>query len=120
MSAPETMIRLDKWLWHARFFKTRSLAAKQVSEGRVRVNGNHVKKPAQSVGPGDVLTFPQARQIRVVRIVVTGHRRGPASEAQTLFEDLSPPEPSAPRPDRVGDRPTKKARRAIDALRDPE
>lgn len=118
MSAPPGKIRLDKWLWQARFFKTRSLAAKQVSEGRVRVNGAHVKKPAHSVGPDDVLTFSQARRVRMVRITETGTRRGPASEAQTLFDDLSPPEASAPSSDRVGERPTKKDRRAIDAFRD--
>ncbi|MEM9550748.1 MAG: RNA-binding S4 domain-containing protein [Pseudomonadota bacterium] len=85
--APERL-RLDKWLWHARFFKTRSLAARQVSDGHVRVNGTRVTKPAQSVGPGDVLTFTQQRTIRVVRIEAIGQRRGPAAEAQTLYTDL--------------------------------
>ncbi|MFD3189460.1 RNA-binding S4 domain-containing protein [Sedimentitalea sp. HM32M-2] len=111
-------LRLDKWLWQARFFKTRSLAARQVSGGHVRVNGARVTKPACAVGAGDVLTFAQARQVRVVRIAALGVRRGPASEAQTLYEDLSPPEPLEPAPVRVGGRPTKKARRALDALRD--
>ncbi|MEO0751979.1 MAG: RNA-binding S4 domain-containing protein [Pseudomonadota bacterium] len=84
-------IRLDKWLWQARFFKTRSLSAKLVSAGNIRVNSLKVAKPAYSVGEGDVLTFPQARQIRVIRIVNCGTRRGPATEAQTLYDDLSPP-----------------------------
>lgn len=88
-------IRLDKWLWHARFFKTRTLAASIVSAGKVRVDGTPVSKPARSVGPGMVLTFAQAGDIRVVRILGIGERRGPAPEAQALYEDLSPP--AAPR-----------------------
>lgn len=88
-------LRIDKWLFHARFFKTRSLAAKQVSEGRVRVDGVRISKPSRSVSPGHVLTFPQGRAIRVVRILALGSRRGPAPEAQALYEDLSPPETSS-------------------------
>ena len=87
MSA-EAKIRLDKWLWQARFFKTRSLSAKLVSGGHVRVNSEKVSKPAYAVGPGDVLTFPQAREIRVIRIVAIGERRGPAAEARALYHDL--------------------------------
>lgn len=115
-------IRLDKWLWFARFFKTRGLSAKQVSAGHVRVNSEKVAKPAHSVGPGDVLTFTQARQVRVVRIVDVGERRGPASEARALYEDLSPPpEPKdsvAPAPKFEGKgRPTKRDRRKLDLNR---
>ena len=115
-------IRLDKWLWQARFFKTRSLSAKTVSAGNVRVNSLKVAKPAYGVGEGDVLTFPQARRVRVVRILACGTRRGPAPEAQALYEDLSPPEPkpetapSAPRFEGKG-RPTKRDRRKMDADR---
>ena len=110
--------RLDKWLWYARFFKTRGLASKLVAGGHVRVNGDRVSKPSQSVGPGDVLTFAQARQIRVIKIAGLGTRRGPASEAQDLYEDLTPePEPQAPPPARVGERPTKRDRRALEALK---
>ena len=84
MTAPEPGLRIDKWLWHARFFKTRSLAAKVVSTYGCRVNG-------------------------------------PAPEAQALYEDLAPLErtartPTDPAADRVGGRPTKKDRRALDAL----
>lgn len=107
-------IRLDKWLWYARFFKTRSLAAKQVSGGHVRVNTTRVSKPAQSVGPGDVLTFPQGRAVRVVKILAPGDRRGPAPEAQALYEDLSPPQPRAPEPEgtpKAGPAPSKRERR---------
>ncbi len=110
-------VRLDKWLWQARFFKTRSLATKTVSAGSIRVNSARVSKPATSVGPGDVLTFPQGRAIRVVRITALAQRRGPASEAQTLYEDLSPPPPGPP-PPRVGPRPTKKDRRDLIQHRD--
>ena len=117
MTGETGKLRLDKWLWHARFFKTRSLAARQVGGGHVRVNDVRAAKPAQTVTPGDVLTFPQARRIRVVRVCALGDRRGPASEAQTLYEDLDPPRPEAPAPERVGERPTKKDRRALDALR---
>lgn len=120
MDGPRPLIRLDKWLWQARFFKSRSLSAAQVSGGHVRVNGDKVHKPAQKVGPGDTLTFPQGNQIRVVRIVAPGTRRGPASEAQTLYDDLSPPpapKPAdAPRPE-PGGRPSKKDRRALDQTR---
>ena len=117
MSEPK--IRLDKWLWHARFFKTRTLAAKMVSGGHVRVNANKVSKPATTVLADTVLTFPQGNQIRVIKIVELGTRRGPASEAQTLYEDLSPPEEKIPQEQsqRGGVRPTKKDRRSLDLIR---
>ncbi|MEM1265472.1 MAG: RNA-binding S4 domain-containing protein [Pseudomonadota bacterium] len=82
--------RLDKWLWHARFFKTRRLSAELVAKGRVRLNGSRVHKPAQAVGPNDVLTFPQSGRVRVVRVIGTALRRGPATEAERLYEDLEP------------------------------
>jgi ribosome-associated heat shock protein Hsp15 len=81
-------LRLDKWLWQARFFKTRSLAAALISSGHVRVNGTPVSRPGRDVTPGDVLTFPQGTRIRVVRITGLGLRRGPATEAQELYTDL--------------------------------
>lgn len=84
-------IRLDKWLWHARFIKTRSLAARFCAEGAVRVDGVPVDKPSQPVRPGQVLTFALGRHVRVIAIVAIGERRGPAPEARTLYEDLSPP-----------------------------
>lgn len=117
---PQAAIRLDKWLWQARFFKSRSLAAAAVSGGPMRLNGQPVAKPAVSVRPGDVLTFVQARQVRVVRVIAPGLRRGPAPEARALYEDLSPPpgpaDPGAPRAE-AGGRPTGKARRDFDASR---
>jgi len=114
-------IRLDKWLWHARFFKTRTLAAKQVTGGHVRVNAAKVDKAASKVGAGDTLTFAQGRVIRVVEIAACGTRRGPAPEAQELYIDRTPEQeikPKGPGADRVGGRPTKKDRRSLDLSRD--
>ena len=89
---PRETIRLDKWLFQARFLKSRGLAADLITEGRVRVNGQRTDKPARAVGEGDVLTFALHGRVRVVRILGTGERRGPASEAQGLYEDLAPAE----------------------------
>ena len=110
----QTSQRLDKWLWCARFFKTRSGAAKQVSGGHVRVNGARVTKPATAIKPGDVMTFVQGRDVKVVKMVAVATRRGPAPEAQALYEDQSPPPEM--RAERVGPRPTKKARRDLTDL----
>lgn len=105
--------RLDQWLWHARFFKTRSLATKLVSSGHVRVDGTRVSKPAHALRSGVTLTFPQARRIRVIRVEALAERRGPATEAQGLYTDLTPPEEDRPQEakiERTG-RPNKKDRR---------
>lgn len=83
-------MRLDKWLWHARFYKTRTLAADMVGRGKVRVNARIVKKPAAAIGPGDTLTLVQGRNIRVVHVLGLPDRRGPAEEAATCFEDVNP------------------------------
>ena len=113
-------MRLDKWLWHARFFKTRSLSAKVISAGHVRVNSTRVSKPAFTISETDVLTFPQAKQIRVIRVLALGSRRGPATEAQSLYEDLAPAESKtetyvsdSPKFEGKG-RPTKRDRRKLD------
>jgi len=117
-------MRLDKWLWAARFFKTRSLATRAARAGRIRLNGKHVLKANAQVKPGDVLTFPKAQRILVVRVVALAGRRGPATEAQALYQDLSSPSPRPEtRPSPVGarpqgaGRPTKSDRRALDRLR---
>lgn len=120
-------LRADKWLWFARFFKSRTLASRLCEAKRLRINGTLVAKAHATVKIGDVLTFPQARDIRVVRILALGARRGPASEAQGLYEDLSPPVRRAAAtestPALAGERepgagrPTKAERRAIDRLR---
>lgn len=118
--------RLDRWLWYARFVKTRTLATKLCASGRIRVNGKRTAKPSQPVRAGDVLTFPLARHIRVIEVKAPGARRGPASEARLLYDDLDPPAPARrtpePRPDTPhrppgAGRPTKKDRRDLDALR---
>ena len=83
-------LRLDKWLWQARFVKSRALAADLIEAGSVRVNGTRVSRPGRDITPGDVLTFPQGLRIRVVRILALGLRRGPAPEAQLLYVDLDP------------------------------
>ena len=83
-------IRLDKWLWQARFFKSRSLCAEMVEGGHCRVNGNRVRKPGHGLCEGDVLTFVQADRVRLVRVTALGQRRGPSSEAQLLYIDLDP------------------------------
>ena len=119
MNDAPAKLRIDKWLWYARFFKTRSLASRQVADGHIRLNGVRVQKTAQTVSTGDSLTFPQARTVRVVRVVAVGSRRGPAEEAQGLYEDLAPPEENTP-VERVGPRPTKKDRRRLDRMSDPE
>jgi ribosome-associated heat shock protein Hsp15 len=92
VSGPERdTLRLDKWLWHARFYKTRTLATDMVTRGKVRVNGSRVTKPALAVGAGDTLTLVQGREVRVVRITGLPQRRGPASEAQNFYDDIAPP-----------------------------
>lgn len=116
MNAPPPTLRLDKWLWHARFFKSRALAARICANGRVRRNGVPQTKPAAAVRAGDILTFPQGGRIRVVAVAALGERRGPAGEAARLYDDLAAPKADeAPSP-RGGPRPTKAARRALDRM----
>jgi len=115
--------RLDKWLWFARFCKSRTLASKLCAAGKVRIGGELVHKAHCLIRPGDVLTFPQGPHIRVVRVVQLGVRRGPASEARTLYEDLAPPtvrEPAVFQREAGAGRPTKAERRALDRLRSEE
>ncbi|RGP36797.1 RNA-binding S4 domain-containing protein [Pseudotabrizicola alkalilacus] len=83
-------LRLDKWLWQARFFKSRGLSADVVESGHCRVNGQRTKKPGHGICIGDVLTFAQGKQIRVIKVQALGLRRGPADEAQELYLDLDP------------------------------
>lgn len=123
--------RLDKWLWCARFFKSRALASALLASGRLRLDGTVVSKAHQKVRPGAVLTFPQGPNLRVVKVLFLATRRGPAPEAQTLYEDLAPvPErqakavdpsvfaPGSPSREKGAGRPTKRDRRAIDRLLD--
>ncbi len=80
------MSRLDKWLFHARFCRTRSLAQAATAAGRVRLNGRRVDRPSQTVMPGDILTLGRGAQVMAVRVLALAERRGPASEAQKLYE----------------------------------
>ncbi len=113
--------RIDKWLWFARCAKTRTTAQKLIVAGRVRVNRDKIDSASRAVRVGDVLTVSLDAGIRVLRVRALGKRRGPAEEARTLYEDLSPPaDPdqrrALPRP---GPRPTKRNRRALDAFASP-
>ncbi len=92
--------RIDRWLWYARFLKSRSLAAALVQTGRLRINGQRISKASRAIRPGDVLTFPLGPHIRVVRVLDSGTRRGPAPEAALLYEDLDPPQQPVAKADR--------------------
>lgn len=119
--------RIDRWLFFARVVKSRSLAAKIVVAGRVRRNREKIDQASGQVGPGDVLTITLERRVLIYRVLLPGTRRGPAEEARLLYEDLTPPVEAkvenpadvAPRDQGAG-RPTKRERRALDRLRDPE
>ncbi|AHB47393.1 RNA-binding protein S4 [Hyphomicrobium nitrativorans NL23] len=130
--ATETAQRLDKWLWFARVAKSRTLAATAVTDGKIKVNRIRAEKPSQAIKIGDVITSRINRTVRVLRVAGIGHRRGPASEAQALYEDLTPPpQPTAgeaigggPEPVAWGartagaGRPTKRDRRLIASFKD--
>ncbi|MGI9482378.1 MAG: RNA-binding S4 domain-containing protein [Hyphomicrobiales bacterium] len=117
--------RVDKWLWFARIVKTRTLAAKLVTSGKVRLNKQRIAKPSHSIKEGDTLTFMFHKRLRVLKICAIGTRRGPASEAQLLYQDLSPPAPPAAKTrvptlakrEAGSGRPTKKQRRDTEKLR---
>lgn len=80
-------MRLDKWLWCARFYKTRALAAELCAKGRIRVNGQVTEKAHYAVKTGDLLTIPQGAHIRIVEVLAHPQRRGPATEAATLYAE---------------------------------
>ena len=84
----ESSIRLDKWLFFCRFFKSRSLAANEVESGRVRLNGHPVTKPAHGIKPGDRISFPAGPYVLTIEVLAPGTRRGPAPEAQGLYREL--------------------------------
>ena len=81
-------LRIDKWLWYARFFKNRTTTAKIVSQGKVRLNGKRIVKPSMTVKKGDGLTFQQGNVLKVIRVLELGHRRGPAFEAKSLYSEV--------------------------------
>lgn len=120
-------VRIDKWLWAARFFKTRGAATEAVLGGRVHVNGERVK-PAKDVRPGDTLEVTVGTVRRTVVVRALAERRGPAAVAAELYEET--PESVAAREQQalerrlarplgadLGARPTKQDRRRLDALR---
>ena len=90
--------RIDKWLCYARVVKTRTLAARLVEDGFVRINGTRSVAPAKAVVVGDVLTIALERHVRVLRIVGTGERRGPFREASRLFEEIGDAPATSPTP----------------------
>nr|WP_312420477.1 RNA-binding S4 domain-containing protein [Shinella sp.] len=117
---------MDKWLFFARLRKSRSLAAKSVESGDVRVNDLAIRQPSYAVRPGDVIVLSLERHDMVVKVLQTGERRGPYEEARLLYSDMTPPPP--PREERNlfaqatrergAGRPTKRERREIDRLHD--
>ena len=116
-------LRLDKWLWHARFCRTRVMAAELAAAGKVRIAGSVISKAHYAVRAGDVLTFPLGQHIRTVKVLALGIRRGPPATARLLYEDLAPPPPYTRETQeevRGGPRPTKADRRAIDRLQGEE
>ena len=86
MSDGAERLRLDKWLWCARFYRTRGLAAEACEKGRLRLNGLRVEKAGREVRPGDILTLPLRGQVVAIRVLAGAKRRGPAPEAQQLYE----------------------------------
>jgi ribosome-associated heat shock protein Hsp15 len=86
--------RLDKWLWFARFAKSRTLASKFVESGWVRVNGQRVDNPAKALSIGDVLTLALHRGALLIRVEDLGTRRGPAPEARQLYTLIEGDDPS--------------------------
>jgi ribosome-associated heat shock protein Hsp15 len=129
LGSKEAGLRLDKWLWFARLFKTRSLATKFCLSTRLRINALPISKAHHPLKVGDILTFPLGPHVRVIKVLALGKRRGPATEARTLYEDLNPPQPRAKGPgdtttlarrESGSGRPTKAERRATDRLRNTE
>jgi ribosome-associated heat shock protein Hsp15 len=96
--------RLDKWLWQARFYKSRGLAQRMCAAGKIRINSQRIRKAHYALKAGDILTIPQGSRIRVVRILAMPERRGPAPEARLCYEDIeageaAPRAPGRPRMD---------------------
>ena len=81
-------MRIDKWLWQARFFRSRPLAQRACTAGLIRLNGQRVEKPAVILRCGDILTLPLGGEVAAIRVLELGKRRGPAPEARRLYEVL--------------------------------
>lgn len=119
--------RIDKWLWAARAYKTRSIAAEACDGGKVTINANRAK-PHKLVRPGDLVAFRAGSVDKSWKVVAIAERRGPASFAQTLYEDLTPPSPPRPQAEEAqpwrytqpqidGHRPDKRERRQLERMR---
>ena len=89
MSDPAERQRLDRWVWHARVVRTREAAADLVRAGHVRLDGARVTSPARAVRPGQVLTIALDRQVRILRVVGFSERRGDATSASALFDEIT-------------------------------
>jgi ribosome-associated heat shock protein Hsp15 len=117
--------RLDQWLWHARIFKTRTLATKFCQAKKVQIDGHVVSKAKTPVRQGMVLSFIKDELEKIIKIKALSHRRGPVLEAAGLYEDQSPAPPtieekifnSPMRREKGAGRPTKFDRRAMEKLR---
>ena len=117
-------IRLDTWLWYARFYKSRSLSSKAILSGKLKLNSNKINKPGSKVKINDVLTINHINMVRIIQVQSLGSRRGPASEAQQLYNDLSGDMIDASKIKSVSEkskketnkRPTKKDRRILDKI----
>ena len=130
-STPSTGVRLDKWLWAARFFKTRSLAAEEIHKGRVSINGS-TAKAAREVRVGDTIALRQGNMPKTVVVQGISGTRGPAAVAQLLYAETEEsqqqrlqltvqrrlaPEPAAAISQQRQGRPTKRQRRDLDTAR---
>lgn len=95
-------LRIDKLLWHLRLAKSRSVAHAMIEQGHIRLNGRRVEKPSAAVKVADVLTIPLRDTVRVIRLLALPERRGPASAAQSCYEEVTaqptPPDPESCRP----------------------
>ena len=118
--------RIDKWLWHARFYKTRSIAQKQVATGKIRVDREKISSPSRKVSAGNVLTITRDRDVKIIEILGIADKRGPYSEAQLLYNDMSPPKPEKQKQEQTKEsmsriqsegRPTKHQRKQIMAMK---
>jgi ribosome-associated heat shock protein Hsp15 len=119
MASTEPRQRIDKWLWFARLAKSRTQAQALVAAGAVRLNRQKIDAASHAVRVGDTLTVAVHASVRVLRILQTGERRGPATEARLLYEEIAVPvQAGAARGSAdSGPRPDKRGRRAIIALR---
>jgi ribosome-associated heat shock protein Hsp15 len=118
VSSTSNPVRVDKWLWATRSYKTRSVASKACSSGNVRINGS-IAKASQKVRVGDEVRALTTGGLRILIVVSFAEKRGPYSFAKTLYEDKTPPpvkEIAPPRLVRGGGRPTKKDRRNYNKL----